>query len=145
MVRQHGRMRYVVALLVTLGVLWGTFVVALLLIRPRGMNLRDARAAVPDTVRLLRSLHNDPTLPAGVRRWLRALLVYLAIPIDLVPDFVPVLGYADDAILVAFVLRRVVRLTGPAALEQHRRGSAAGLVAISRIAGFGRADPGADS
>jgi uncharacterized membrane protein YkvA (DUF1232 family) len=128
--------RLVVGALVTLGVPWVAFVVALLVIRPRGMNLREARAVVPDTVRLLRSLHGDRQLPAGVRRWLRVLLVYLAVPVDLVPDFVPVLGYADDVIVVAFVLRRVVRLAGPTALEQHWRGSPVGLAAIRQLAGL---------
>lgn len=47
------------------------------------------------------------------------LLVYLASPIDLVPDFIPVLGYADDALVVALVLRSVVRLAGSAPLARH--------------------------
>ena len=100
------------------------------------MNLREARQAVPDTVRLLRALHGDRELPTGVRRWLSALLVYLAVPVDLVPDFVPVLGYADDVIVVAFVLRRVVRLAGPEAVERHWRGTPAGLAAIRLLAGL---------
>lgn len=109
---------------------------ALLIFRPRGMNLREARQVVPDTVRLLCALHADHSLPAGVRWWLSALLVYLAIPIDLVPDFVPVLGYADDAIVVAFVPRRVIRLAGSAVLDRHWAGSPAGLAAIRRIVGL---------
>lgn len=46
-------------------------------------------------------------------------MVYLAIPIDLVPDFVPVLGYADDAIIVTLVLRSVVRRAGLGAVRHH--------------------------
>jgi uncharacterized membrane protein YkvA (DUF1232 family) len=137
--------RYLLSVVVTVAVLWVAFVVVLFLIRPRGMNLREARAVVPDTVRLLRSLHGDRELPAGVRRWLGGLLVYLAIPVDLVPDFVPLLGYADDVIVVAFALRRVIRLAGPAALEEHWRGSAAGLAAIRRIAGLSDPQPGEES
>jgi uncharacterized membrane protein YkvA (DUF1232 family) len=128
-------MRFVLGVLITVALLWGAFMGALLIVRPRGMNLREARQVVPDTVRLLRALHADSELPPGVRRWLAALLVYLAMPIDLVPDFVPVLGYADDVIVVACVLRRVVRLAGPAALDRHWAGSPAGLAAIRRLAG----------
>lgn len=105
-------MRYLVGVVITMVVLCSVFVVGLLALRPKGMNLPEARRAVPDTVRLLRALHGDPELPSGVRRWLSALLVYLAVPFDLGPDFVPVLGYADDVIVVTIVLRRVVRLAG---------------------------------
>jgi uncharacterized membrane protein YkvA (DUF1232 family) len=63
--------------------------------------------------------------------WL--LLAYLASPIDLVPDFVPVLGYADDAIVVAAVLRSVVRAAGPQVLESHWPGSPEGLAALRRL------------
>lgn len=134
--RDDGGVRIVVAAMITVISLWVVLVIALVLVRPPGMDLREARAVVPDTVRLLRSLHQDRSLPASVRRWLRGLIVYLAMPIDLVPDFVPVLGYADDVIVVAFVLRRVIRLAGADALERHWRGTPAGLVAIRRIGGL---------
>lgn len=66
--------------------------------------------------------------------WL--LVAYLALPIDLVPDFIPVLGYADDAIVVALVLRSVVRGAGPQALERHWPGTQDGLAAVRRLAGL---------
>jgi len=53
-----------------------------------------------------------------------------------VPDFIPVLGYADDAIVVALALRRVVRAAGPGALERHWTGTPAGLVIVRRLAGL---------
>jgi uncharacterized membrane protein YkvA (DUF1232 family) len=74
-------------------------------------------------LRLLRRLASDPTLPPGVKARLWLLLAYLAIPIDLVPDFIPVLGYADDAIIVTWVLRSVVRRAGLQPLQQHWPGS----------------------
>ena len=136
MLCEHDKVRFLVGALITLALVWVAFVLALVLLRPPGMNLREARQAVPDTVRLLRALHGDRELPRGVRGWLSALLVYLAVPVDLVPDFVPVLGYADDVIVVAFVLRRVVRLAGPEAVERHWRGTPAGLAAIRLLAGL---------
>jgi uncharacterized membrane protein YkvA (DUF1232 family) len=61
-------------------------------------------------------------------------LIYLAWPIDLVPDFIPVVGYADAAIIVALVLRSVVRRAGPDAIEQHWPGTPEGLALIDRLA-----------
>jgi uncharacterized membrane protein YkvA (DUF1232 family) len=63
------------------------------------------------------------------------LIAYLLMPIDLVPDFIPVLGYADDAVVVALALRSVVRAAGPEALDRHWSGSEAGLAAVRRLAG----------
>ncbi|MFI5693712.1 YkvA family protein [Kribbella sp. NPDC051586] len=59
-----------------------------------------------------------------------------ALPFDLVPDFIPVIGYADDAVIVAFALRSVTRSAGPAALDRHWPGSSEGLAAVRRLAGL---------
>jgi uncharacterized membrane protein YkvA (DUF1232 family) len=95
----------------------------------------DAVRLVPDVLRLLRRLASDPELPRGVRWRLGALIVYLAMPIDLVPDFIPVIGYADDAVVVALALRSVVRAAGPEALDRHWTGTEQGLAAVRRLAG----------
>jgi uncharacterized membrane protein YkvA (DUF1232 family) len=72
-----------------------------------------------------------------VRLWL--LLGYLALPVDLVPDFIPVIGYADDAVIVALALRSVTRHAGADALERHWPGTPEGLAAVRRLAGLGAA------
>ena len=126
-------MRIAVVFAVTAVALWAMFLVALVLVRPQGVDLRDVRQAVPDTVRLLRSLHGDRSLPPGVRRWLRALLVYLAVPFDLVPDFIPVAGQLDDALVVALALRAVVRAGGDGLLAEHWPGPAASLDVVRRL------------
>jgi uncharacterized membrane protein YkvA (DUF1232 family) len=65
-----------------------------------------------------------------------ALLVgYLVVPFDLVPDVVPVIGYADDAVVVALVLRSVVRRAGAEALRRHWPGTPEGLAVVLRLAG----------
>ena len=64
------------------------------------------------------------------------LLAYLASPVDLIPDFSPVLGYADDAVIVALALRAVVRAAGPDALTRHWPGSSDGLALVNRLAGI---------
>jgi uncharacterized membrane protein YkvA (DUF1232 family) len=103
----------------------------------KGVDLRDMLRLVPDLVRLLHGLARDPLVPRAVRIRLGALLVYLAIPIDLVPDFIPIVGYADDIVLVALVLRSVARRAGPDAIERHWPGTPEGLTAISRLTGLG--------
>lgn len=90
----------------------------------------------PDVIRLLRRLAADRSVPVGVRVWLVVLLVYLISPIDLVPDFIPVLGYADDALVVAIALRFATRRAGNAAIEQHWPGTPEGLAAVLRLAGL---------
>jgi uncharacterized membrane protein YkvA (DUF1232 family) len=117
---------------------WIGLVVALLVVRPRGELLREALRILPDVVRLLRRLATDRSLPRGVRIRLWLLMVYLALPIDLVPDFIPVLGYADDAIIVAAVLRGVVRRAGIDAVRAHWPGSEDGFAALVLVAGLGR-------
>ena len=97
--------------------------------------LRESLRLLPDLVRLLRRLAADPTLPRGVRIRLGLLIVYLASPIDLIPDFVPVLGYADDALIVAIALRSVTRHAGPQAIDRHWPGTPDGLRVIHRLAG----------
>ncbi|MDQ7802978.1 YkvA family protein [Amycolatopsis sp. A133] len=112
---------------------WAALVVALVVVRPRGGLLREALRLLPDVLRLVRRLAADRTLPRGVRIRLGLLLAYLALPIDLVPDFIPVLGYADDAIIVSAVLRSVVRRAGLDAVRAHWPGTDDGFAALVRL------------
>jgi uncharacterized membrane protein YkvA (DUF1232 family) len=97
--------------------------------------MRDALRLLPDLLRLIRRLAADPTVPTGVRVRLGLLIVYLASPIDLIPDFIPVLGYADDAIIIALVLRSVTKNAGPDALRRHWPGTPDGLHLVQQLAG----------
>ncbi|HEY8454985.1 MAG TPA: DUF1232 domain-containing protein [Actinopolymorphaceae bacterium] len=119
-------------------VAWLLLVLALALNRPKGPLLGEALRLLPDLLRLLRRLAADSSLPKGVRIQLGLLVVYLAVPIDVIPDFVPVLGYADDAIIVTLVLRRVVRRAGIDAVRQHWSGTPDGFNALCRLAGIER-------
>ncbi len=96
----------------------------------------DARALagfVPDCVVLVRRLLGDDRVPRRSKWLLAALIVYLASPIDVIPDFIPVAGQLDDAILVAFVLRRVLRAAGPGLLREHWPGPKASLEVLLRL------------
>ncbi|QGN57704.1 YkvA family protein [Nostocoides sp. HKS02] len=131
-----------VALAGGLLILWLVLLVTLWQARPDDLRLRDSLRLLPDLVRLLKRLAADPSVPRGVRVRLWLLLAYLASPIDLIPDFVPILGYADDAVIVAIALRSVTRRAGPESLERHWPGTPDGLAAIRRLAGL--PDPAPD-
>jgi uncharacterized membrane protein YkvA (DUF1232 family) len=116
--------------------LWLLLLAALWRARPDELTVRGALRLLPDVLRLVRRLAADRSLPRAVRVRVWLLLAYLVSPLDLVPDFVPVLGYADDLVVVAWALRSVVRRAGSAALVRHWPGSPEGLVAVGRLAGM---------
>ncbi|MFB4284091.1 MULTISPECIES: YkvA family protein [unclassified Nonomuraea] len=126
---------------VALLVAWLALIAMLAIVRPRGGLLREALRLLPDVLRLVRRLAADPDLPRGVRVRLVLLLAYLAFPIDVVPDFIPVLGYADDAIIVVAVLRSVVRRAGLQAVRRHWPGTDDGFTVLTRLAGLGKPTP----
>ncbi|WP_104043485.1 YkvA family protein [Arthrobacter sp. ZGTC412] len=108
---------------------------------PETVTMKDALRLLPDLLRLIKGLAADRTVAAGVRVRLVLLLAYLLSPIDLVPDFIPVIGYADDAVIVALVLRSVLKRAGPGALEKHWPGSRSGLDIILKTAAPARQRP----
>jgi uncharacterized membrane protein YkvA (DUF1232 family) len=89
---------------------------------------------VPDCAVLVRRLLGDPRVSRRARLALGALLLYLASPIDLVPDFVPVAGQLDDAILLALVLRWLVRSAGVDVVRAHWPGPDVSLAVVLRAA-----------
>jgi uncharacterized membrane protein YkvA (DUF1232 family) len=124
-----------------LAVTWLALLVTLAIAQPRGGLLHQALRLLPDVLRLVRRLSADPDLPRGVRVRLALLLAYLAFPLDLVPDFIPVLGYADDAIIVTVVLRSVVRRAGLAAVRRHWPGTPDGFTVLCRLTGLSEPNP----
>lgn len=126
--------RLVLGLLAGLAVAYLVLICALLWARPRGNVVGEALRLIPDVLRLVRRLAADRSLSRGVRWRLGLLLAYLASPIDLVPDFLPVLGFADDAIITALVLRSVVRRAGSDVVARHWPGTPDGLRVVLRLA-----------
>ena len=112
--------------LLLIGLLWRA--------RPGADGLREALRLLPDVLRLVARLARDRSLPRAVRLRVWLLLAYLASPLDLVPDVVPVLGQADDAVAVVWVLRSVVRRAGEQAVVRHWPGTPDGLAAVLRLA-----------
>jgi uncharacterized membrane protein YkvA (DUF1232 family) len=117
-------------------VLYAAFVVGLML-AGRGADARAFAGFVPDCVVLFRRLIADERVPRRSKLLLGAMLAYLAMPFDLVPDFIPVAGQLDDLLVVALVLRRVLRSGGPELLREHWPGPPASLNALLGLA-YGR-------
>ena len=112
---------------------WLALVITLAIRRPKGGLLRESLRLLPDLLRLLRRLTTNRDLPTGIRVRVGLLLAYLAFPIDLVPDFIPILGYADDAILVVLVLRSVCRRVSMEELRDAWPGTDDGFAALVRL------------
>jgi uncharacterized membrane protein YkvA (DUF1232 family) len=134
----HGWLDAVLAAAAGLVLCWLVLVAALAVGRPRGPLLREALRLLPDLLGLLRRLAGDRSLPWTVRARIVSLMFYLALPIDLIPDVIPVLGYADDAIIVTLVLRSVVRRAGLDAVREHWRGTEDGFAVLTRLTGLSR-------
>jgi uncharacterized membrane protein YkvA (DUF1232 family) len=121
-----------VAVLVAIG-LYALFLAGLAL-AGRGPEARVLARLVPECLVLARGLLGDREVPPRCKLALVGLVAYLASPIDLVPDFLPVIGVLDDAIVVVLTLRWILRSAGPARVTRHWRGSARGLELVLRAA-----------
>ena len=129
----HTLLVYGVGILVTLLVLWVALIVILLVKRPANMRASELAALLPDIVRLTARLARDHEIPRRVRWRVWVLLAWMASPIDLIPDFIPVIGFADDVVLAYLVLRSVARTAGPDVVAHHWPGSPEGLAALRRF------------
>jgi len=133
-------------LLIAAGVTFVIYValVAVLVLAGRRQDARALAGFIPDCIVLFRRLLADERVPRRHKLLLGALIGYLAMPIDLIPDFIPVAGQLDDAIVVAVVLRTVLRAGGPELLREHWPGPASSLNALTRLA-YGKHTPKAPS
>jgi uncharacterized membrane protein YkvA (DUF1232 family) len=119
--------------LLGLAVLYALIVLAFF-IAGRREGARAIGGFVPDCVVLFSRLIRDKRLPRRFKFLVGALIPYLAMPFDLIPDFIPVAGQLDDAVMVAFVLRRVAR-KNPELIREHWPGPPSSLALILRVAG----------
>jgi uncharacterized membrane protein YkvA (DUF1232 family) len=108
--------------------------IAALVVGSRQWDIRMIARLVPYCAILFKRLLGDPRVPRRWKLWSAFALVYLAVPFDLVPDFIPVAGQLDDAIIVALVLRGLLRSAGPLLVREHWPGPAALLVPLERFA-----------
>jgi uncharacterized membrane protein YkvA (DUF1232 family) len=101
----------------------------------RRADVRALARSVPDCVVLFGRLLSDPRVSRGRRLMLIGLIAYLSMPFDLVPDFIPVAGQLDDALVVALVLRTVLRGARTGLIREHWPGPEASLLTVLRLAG----------
>ena len=124
-------------LAVAVGITVAVYLVALIgLVVVGGRRNAEAVARfVPDCAILFGRLARDPRVPRRYKLMLLGVAAYLAMPIDLVPDFIPVAGQLDDAIIVSLALRGVLRAAGNELCAEHWPGSAGSLALVERLAG----------
>jgi len=113
--------------------LW-LLLVALLFVLGRHRDARDVARFIPDCVVLFKRLLHDPRVPRRAKLAVLLLIPYLASPIDLVPDFIPVAGQLDDALLVALTIRYVARVAGRDVLTELWPGSERALQVVLALA-----------
>jgi uncharacterized membrane protein YkvA (DUF1232 family) len=116
-----------------LAAVYAAFVVALVLLGRRG-KARTLATFIPDCIVLVSRLARDPRVPRRRKLILVALVGYLALPFDLVPDFIPVAGQLDDTVIVALVLRYFVQSGGESLIRELWPGPEQSLALILRLA-----------
>ena len=132
--------RLILGIVVGIALLWAAVLVLFWFLRPKGVSAREVVRIVQDVVRMLRSIVRDPASPLDVRLMLVGLLAWIVSPIDLIPEFIPVLGPIDDAVVAAVALRYVRRRVGVAAMRARWPGTDDGFALLGRVLGFGPSD-----
>jgi uncharacterized membrane protein YkvA (DUF1232 family) len=112
---------------------YGALVLALVL-AGRRESARALAAFIPDCVLLCSRLVRDPRVPRRKKLLLIGLVGYLALPFDLVPDFIPIAGQLDDVIVVALVLRSLLRGGGEPLVRAHWPGPDSTLSLVLKLA-----------
>ncbi|MDP9269931.1 MAG: YkvA family protein [Chloroflexota bacterium] len=122
---------------IVLGLLatWTALVGLLWLLRPRDVPLRELVGVVPDVLRLVRDLISDRSTPLHVRVALVGLLGWIVNPVDLIPEFIPLIGPLDDVVVTVLVLRYVRRQVGGEEFRRRWRGTEAGFQLLGRVLG----------
>lgn len=125
----------VLEIVIGMAALWVAVLVLFWLFRPKGVAVREVLAIVPDVLRLLRSLIGDPRAPVDVRVVLVGLVAWIISPIDLIPEFIPVLGPIDDIVVAVVAMRFVRRRMGVEDLRARWSGSTDGFELLLRVIG----------
>jgi uncharacterized membrane protein YkvA (DUF1232 family) len=124
-------------IVVGLIVLWAALLVLFWALRPRDVPVREILAVIPDVLRLLRSLITDRSAPLDVRIVLVGLVAWILSPIDLIPEFIPVLGPLDDVVVAVVAMRYVRRRVGVDDLRTRWRGTPDSFAVLLRVIGAG--------
>ena len=128
-------LRLVAGIAAGLLVLWAAMLVLFFVLRPRDVPVRELVAVVPDLLRLLRDLLRDGSTPLDVRIVIVLLGAWIISPIDLIPEFIPVLGPLDDVVVAVVALRYLRRRLGSDALRDRWHGTPGGFALVARVTG----------
>jgi uncharacterized membrane protein YkvA (DUF1232 family) len=129
--------RTLAVVLASILAVWAVLIGLLWVFRPRDVGLVELLRLIPDVVRLVRRLLGDRAVPLSAKVALWGLLAWLISPIDLIPEFIPVLGPIDDVVVAVLVLRYVRRSVGLEGLRSRWPGTPDGFALLSRIIGSG--------
>ena len=110
-------------------------VLGILIATGRRTAARELATLLPNIVVLFRGIRKDPEVPRGAKLLILVALVWVASPIDLIPEFIPVIGPLDDVVVVALVLRRVIKVSGADVVRRHWKGGDGSLAVLLRIGG----------
>jgi uncharacterized membrane protein YkvA (DUF1232 family) len=124
-----------VGLVVALVGLWSMLLVLFWALRPKDVSVREVLGVAPDVLRLLRSVIADRSVPIDVRLVMLGLLAWIVSPIDLIPEFIPVLGPIDDIVVAVVAMRYMRRRLGVADLRRRWVGTEAGFGLLLRVIG----------
>jgi len=130
-------MNTVLGIVIAFVAVWALLLVLFWALRPKGVAVREVLGLVPDVLRLLRSVISDRSAPPDVRIVLVALLAWIVSPIDLIPEFIPVLGPLDDVVVAVVAMRYVRRRVGVDDLRRRWTGTDDGFALLLRIIGSG--------
>lgn len=99
-----------------------------------GKDITECLLLLPDFVMLLMRLMKDRRVEVKTKAMTAAVLVYLMSPVDIIPDFIPLLGYVDDLLITVWGLNRLLNMVEPKILEEHWSGEGNMLEAIQKAA-----------
>jgi uncharacterized membrane protein YkvA (DUF1232 family) len=128
-------LRGILGIILALFVLWAILLLLFWVLRPKGVPVRELLGLIPDVLRLLRSIIGDRSAPLDVRVVLVGLVAWILSPIDLIPEFIPVLGPLDDVVVAVVAMRYVRRRVGVDDLRRRWSGTADGFATLLRVIG----------
>ena len=104
---------------------------------PRDL-MRDAVLLLPNMVKLVARLLRDPRVPRRSKIVLGMAAAYVASPIDVIPDVIPVVGWADDVIILLFAVDKLIERAGPELVDEHWDGSGDLFSLVREVIGLSR-------
>lgn len=125
----------VLGIVIAVAAVWALLLVLFWALRPKGVAVRELLGLIPDVLRLLRSIISDRSAPLDVRLVLVGLLAWIVSPIDLIPEFIPVLGPLDDVVVAVVAMRYVRRRVGVDDLRRRWSGTEDGFAVLLRVIG----------